>query len=215
MSAQALLSALSGLGDAAAVPCIADVLAAAVRLEQNDVARAALKTLTAFGLAAAPALATIRLLTGSGDSQVRAAAVVALQSAGGPAETLARELLAGDLWFQLTAAADVLGAIGTPAAAALPRLRELLTHSYDWVRLHCAAALWDIDRSPVVLDVLLQAWEKNPAATPFVVGCLGRMGDAAGPALPMLRAELGRPRRDDFASIHADEELLRVIREIV
>ena len=142
MSAQPLLSALSGLGDAAAVPCVADVLAAAVRHEQNDVACAALTTLTAFGLAAAPALATIRSLTGAGDSQVRAAAVVALQSAGGPAETLARELLAGDLWFQLTAAADVLGAIGTPAAAALPRLWELLTHSYDWVRLHCAAALW-------------------------------------------------------------------------
>ncbi|WP_212996913.1 hypothetical protein [Winogradskya consettensis] len=215
MSAQPLLSALSGLGDAAAVPCVADVLAAAVRHEQNDVACAALTTLTAFGLAAAPALATIRSLTGAGDSQVRAAAVVALQSAGGPAETLARELLAGDLWFQLTAAADVLGAIGTPAAAALPRLWELLTHSYDWVRLHCAAALWDIDGSPVVLDVLLTAWEKNPAAAPFVVGCLGRMGDAAGPALPMLRAELARPRRDDFGSIHADEELLRAIREIV
>ena len=31
----------------------------------------------------------------------------------------------------------------------------------------------------------------------------------------MLRAELARPRRDDFGSIHADEELLRAIREIV
>ena len=119
----------------------------------------------------------------------------------------------------MTQAADVLGEIGPPAVAALPRLRELLTHSYEWVRVHCAAALWEIGgeaEASTVLDTLLQAWAQNSATANHVVACLDRMGLAAEPALPRLRSQLALPRRGGrFASIDNDEELQRVSRVIV
>lgn len=74
-------------------------------------------------------------------------------------------LLAGIVFFWITAVADILGEIGPPAQAALPRLRELLAYSYEWVRVHCAAAIWKSAaklRPPAVLDTLLQAWVHNP-----------------------------------------------------
>jgi hypothetical protein len=92
----------------------------------------------------------------------------------------------------------VLGQIGPPAAAALPRLRKLLADNYEWNRVHAAAAIWDIggeSEAPVVLDTLLQAWQKNPATGNHVAACLKRMGSAAVPALPQIRAELARPER--------------------
>jgi HEAT repeat protein len=119
----------------------------------------------------------------------------------------------------MTQAADVLGEIGPPAVAALPRLRELLTHSYEWVRVHCAAALWETGgeaEASTVLDTLLQAWAQNSATANHVVACLDRMGLAAEPALPRLRSQLVLPRRGGrFASIDNDEELQRVSRVIV
>jgi hypothetical protein len=109
--------------------------------------------------------------------------------------------------------------IGLPAAAVLPRLRELLAHSYEWVRVHCAAAIWEISgeaEAPAVLEALLQAWAQNPATANHVVACLNRMGPAAEPALPQLRAQLALPQRGGrFASIGNDEELQRLSRDII
>ena len=101
----------------------------------------------------------------------------------------------------------------------LPRLRELLAHSYEWVRVHCAAAIWEISGeadAPAVLETLLQAWAHNPATANHVVACLDRMGPAAEPALPQLRAQLALPQRGGrFASIDNDEELQRLSRAII
>ncbi|MFC8368124.1 HEAT repeat domain-containing protein [Streptomyces sp. NPDC057239] len=222
MSAGALVTALVRLGDPAAVPTLVDMLARATRHGQGSaIARPVLKALGTFGTTAASALEAIRPLTGSSDGQVRTAAVAALWEIGrdpGEVLPLLRELLADDVWYSATGAADVLGRIGRPAAPALPRLRELLDHDYEWVRVHCAAAIWDIHgetESDTVLEVLLGAWRQNQATAGFVVACLDRMGRAARPALSSLRSELERPARDWLLGIEKDEQLQRAVRALL
>ncbi|WP_236062343.1 HEAT repeat domain-containing protein [Actinacidiphila acididurans] len=214
MSVNALLAALAALGDPAAVPVVVDTLGAAGRHEQHHVTRSALKTLGVFGPAAISARDAIRSLTAATDAHVRPAAVAALWAVSGdPAEVmpLVLELLEDRITFRISEAAALLGEIGPPAAVALPRLRDLLTHDYEWVRVPCAAALWEIGgeaEAPAVLDALLQAMARNPATTSHVVACLDRMGSHAAPALPLLREQLAQPRRGGgFQSIEQDEQL--------
>ncbi|MFJ9656608.1 HEAT repeat domain-containing protein [Streptomyces griseoflavus] len=221
MSANALLSAVAALGDPAAVPDVAGVLEGAVRHERGSVTRSALAALKAFGPGAAPALPVVRALTTGTDAHVGPAAVAALWAIGGDREEvmpLLLELLDESMSFRVRDAADVLGEIGPPAAAALPRLRELSTHADEWVRVHCAAAVWDIageTEAGAVLDVLLQAWTRNSSTAGRVVTCLRRMGPAAAPALPHLRAHLAVARRDWFLGVGRDEELQRDVRAAV
>ncbi|MFI0351335.1 HEAT repeat domain-containing protein [Actinomadura sp. 9N407] len=221
MSAGSLLSALATPGDRTALPLITETLEAAVRHEQWNTTCSALQALGAFGPAAA--LGTIRALTAADDAQVRPAAVTALWTVGGDRDEVMpplHDLLDDDITFRVSDAADVLGRIGPPAATALPRIRELMTHHYEWLRVHCAAALWKIGgegEAPVVLDALLQAWAENPATANHVVGCLDRMGLAAEPALPQLRTQMALPQRGGgrFASIADAEELQRISRTII
>lgn len=217
MSANAILSALAALGAPAAIPVVVDTLSAAVRHEQHGVTRSALKALGAFGPAATGARDTIRSLTTATDAHIRPAAVAALWAVGGDlAEVmpLLLGLLDDRVTFRISDAADVLGEIGPPASVALPRLRNRLAHDYEWVRVHCAAALWEIGgeaEAPAVLNALLEAMAKNPATANHVVACLDRMGPLAAPALPLLREQLALPRRGGrFQSVDHDEELQRI-----
>jgi hypothetical protein len=99
--------------------------------------------------------------------------------------------------------------------------------------VHAATAIWDIAGGPeaprgpeapvvpqaphgpeaaVVLEVLLQAWQANPYTGNAVAACLRRMGSAAAPALPRIRAELARPERGGhFGTVDGDEELVRAL----
>lgn len=222
MSADAILAALAALGDPAAVPAVVDTLGAAVRHEQHGVTQSALKALGAFGPAAAEALDTIRSLTTATDAHVRPAAVAALWAIGEDLTEvmpLLLGLLDDRITFRISDAADLLGEIGPPASVALPSLRNLLAHDYDWVRVHCAAALWEIGgeaEATAVLDALLQAMAKNPATANHVVACLDRMGPLAAPALPLLREQLALPRRGGrFQNIDHDEELQRISRTLI
>ena len=222
MKARPALSALAALGDQAALPVITETLTTAVRHQQWQAACHALAALGAFGSAAAPALGEIRPLTAASDDRVRPAAVTALWAIGadlGEVMPLLHDLLTRRAGFGVRAAADVLGQIGPPAAAALPRLRELLADDDRWDRVHCAVAIWEIGgqaETPAVLDTLLQAWAQHPATANHVVACLDRMGPAARPALPQLRSQLALPRRGGWiASIDNDEELQRVSRAII
>ncbi|MFI6354659.1 HEAT repeat domain-containing protein [Streptomyces sp. NPDC050743] len=152
-----------------------------------------------------------RSLTAATHAHVRPAAVAALWAVGGdPAEVM--PLLLGLLDDGIVSeAADVLGEIGPPAAAALPRLRELLTDDYEWVRVHSAAALWEIGgeaEAPAVLDTLLQAWAQNPSTANHVVTCLDRMETR------VARAALPR-RGGRFRSVDHDEELQRLGRALI
>jgi hypothetical protein len=145
-----------------------------------------------------------------------------LWSIGGDREEvqpLLLDLLQDRITFRITEAADVLGKIGPAAKDALPRLRQLLAHSYEWVGVRCATALWDIGgeaEAIAVLDTLLQAWAKNEYTANHVVATLDRMGHLARPALPQLHAELVRPRRSGrYSSIENDEELQHLSRAII
>jgi hypothetical protein len=222
LNASGMLSALAALGDQTALPVISEALTAAVAHGQSRVICSALKALAAFGPESAPALTTIGRLTTASDPHARPAAVCALWAVGRDQEKvlpLLGDLLAERAFFKITAAAGIAGEIGPPAAAVLPRLRELLAHSYEWVRVHCAAAIWEISgeaEAPAVQETLLQAWAQNPATANDVVACLNRMGPAAQPALPQLRAQLALSQRGGrFASIDNDEELQRLSRAII
>lgn len=81
---------------------------------------------------------------------------------------------------------------------------------YEWTRLHAAIAVWDIAgqaEADSIARTLLEIWEKNEATTHRIVAFLDRIGPAATPALPRLRAELALPRRRN--GIAYDEELQR------
>ncbi|MGW1878736.1 HEAT repeat domain-containing protein [Streptomyces sp. NPDC001975] len=218
MSANAILTALAVLGDATALAVVADTLGAAARCEQHQITQSALNTLKAIGPAAAGALDMIRPLTTATSAHTRFGAIAALWAVGGDLAE-AMPLLLGLLDDHNADAAELLGEIGPPASAALPRLRNLLTHDYEWVRVPCAAALWEIGgeaEAPAVLDTLLQAMAKNPATANHVVACLNRMGSLAAPALPLLCEQLALPRRGGrFRSIDHDEELQRIGRTLI
>ncbi|MGI5238831.1 hypothetical protein [Dactylosporangium sp. CA-139066] len=218
-SASGILSALAKLGDLATLPLITETLAAAAKRKHWDVVRSALGALRAFGQVAAPALDQIRSVAAVDDTWTRSAAVTTLWAVGGDLDEVMPLALALLDTYALRDAADVLGQIGPPATAALPRLRDLLTDGYEWNRVHAATAIWDIGgepEAPVVLDTLLQAWQHNSATGNHVAAGLKRMGSAAIPALPQIRAELTRPDRGGRSGgVDNDEELMRELADVL
>jgi hypothetical protein len=219
MSTGALLSALAQLHDPAAVPALTDALSAAVRHQQWHTAASALNALATFGTQAAPALDVIRPLADAEDVNLHMAAAAALwELERDTADTVPRLEALLDSHCQRDAA-DVLGRIGPPAQAVVPRLRTMLDAGYEWTQVHAAAALWDIAGEPeadTVVQTLLGAWENNDATANHVTACLHRMGPAAAPALPRIQAELQQPRRGGhFKSITNDEELQRTCHAIL
>ncbi|MFF1651581.1 HEAT repeat domain-containing protein [Streptomyces sp. NPDC058240] len=179
----------------------------------------ALESLASFGTAAASALETVRTLAEADDLGLRAAAAAALWELERDPENAVPRL--NDLLdsYRHDVATDALGRIGPPAASALPRLRKSVAFDDPWIRVHAAAALWDIGGEaevPVVMQTLPAAWDKNDATSNHVLACLNRMGPAAAPALPRIRAELALPRRGGrFRSITCDEELQNACRTIM
>jgi hypothetical protein len=224
MGTRALLFALGRLGDPAAAPPITDTLATAIHHQHWGIATSALDALAALGPASTPALEHIRALTSCADAQARAAAVKALFVIGDDREAMLPLLLQNlqeSVYFLAHDAAELLGQLGPAAAAAVPRLQEeLLTYSDEWTRVYAAAALWDIAaeaETSVVVDTLLAAWAKNDATANFVIECLDRMGPAAAPALPQLRAELAQVRRGGRfrRGIDDDEKLQAACRALI
>ncbi|WP_224277526.1 HEAT repeat domain-containing protein [Streptomyces sp. LS1784] len=213
-SATALMAALNRLGDPAAVPALTAAITTAVEQEQWQTAGAALYALGSIGTGAACALETVRPLADAEDPDLRFAAVKALWDIeSDPTDAVPRLTALLDTGKDHDAA-DVLGRIGGPAAAALPRLRQLSEAGHVWTRVHAAAAIYDIGgpaEAEAVLPVLLEAWEQNDSTANHVVDCLQRMGPAAAPALPRIHAELTLTRRsgDFFASVEDDEALQR------
>lgn len=214
-----MLSALAKLRDVTSLPVITETLATAAERSNWDVMKSALAALEAFGPVAAPALPQIRSVAAADDPWTRSAAVATLWAVGGDRDEVMPLALALLDTFAIADAADVLGKIGPPASAALPRLHARLTDNYDWNRVHAATAIWDIGgeaQAPVVLDTLLQAWQQNSATGNHVAACLKRMGSAATPALPKIRAEIARPERGGrFRSIDNDQEILRDLTEVL
>lgn len=212
----AAVTALGRLGDPAAVPVLIALLPAPGTSSPGMSTPAVLRALTEFGPDAAAALAPVQALTASDDSNAQSAAVAALWAITGDTALVLphlRDLLEADTsWFSLNDAADIAADIGSEASDLLPQLRDLLNHNYDWVRIHAAAAVWSIAgaaEAPIVLDVLLQAWEKNPAVAGHVTTCLLRMGDHAAPVADRVRAALAEPGRSGRLDAIADDEVLQ------
>ncbi|MFJ4094188.1 HEAT repeat domain-containing protein [Kitasatospora sp. NPDC089913] len=216
----ALVAALARLGDPAAVPALVAALTACVHQDQRRGATSVLRALTRFGADAAPALESVRPLADTEDMDLRLAATGALWVLErDPADVVPCLITLLDTPRQHDAA-DLLGRVGPPAAVALPALRRMLEADYEWTRLHATAAIHDIggpDQAQAVLPVLLDAWEKNDATAGHVLERLQRMGPAAAPALPRIRAELARVRRSGgiFTSVEDDEALQHTARTLV
>ncbi len=214
-----IVAALGELGDPGAVPVITGVLAAAIARGDDRTAVPAMIELRRFGPAAAPALVLIRSMLTHDDPWTRSVAVSALAAAGADRDEIMPLAVALLDTGGLVSAAGALGRIGPAAAETLPRLRELLGGYSDWERVHVARAVWDIGGEPeatIVLDTLLSVWESTPSMGDEVAECLKRMGPAARPALPRIRAELARPERVAHGTLVArDERMCRRLAEVL
>ncbi|MFF7437323.1 PBS lyase [Streptomyces sp. NPDC008122] len=219
-----LLYALAAVRGAQAVPEVLRVLRGAPANRRDWVREAALRTLAAFGPAAAEAVPDARRLLAADSAAVATTAARALWAAEGdrgdvlPAlEGWLRPGASGAEWC---AAAQALGEIGPAAAAAAPALRPGLASRDLWVRVRSAAALWRVSGdASVALPVLLAAWEENRHARVDIAECLAEMGPAASAAQLVVLTELTRRRRHNAREdgsgshdIHVDEKLLTLCR---
>ncbi|MFF5281203.1 PBS lyase [Streptomyces sp. 62] len=219
-----LLYALAAVRGAQAVPEVLRVLRGAPANRRDWVREAALRTLAAFGPAAAEAVPDVRRLLAADSAAVATTAARALWAAEGdrgdvlPAlEGWLRPGASGAEWC---AAAQALGEIGPAAAAAAPALRPGLASRDLWVRVRSAAALWRVSGdASVALPVLLAAWEENRHARVDIAECLAEMGPAASAAQLVVLTELTRRRRHNAREdgsgshdIHVDEKLLTLCR---
>ncbi|MFI7355942.1 HEAT repeat domain-containing protein [Streptomyces avidinii] len=214
VSPTALASALAALGDPAAVPALTDAVRAAVRHKQWRTVAPLLKALASFGTRAASALDIVRPLAEAEDVDTRTAAASAvweLERRPESAVPLLQRLLDHSRNFD---AIDLAGRIGPPAAAVLPRLRQMLNEQVErnarneqngsavlndsWTLVRVASALWDIgadSEAHIVVPALLNAWKNNDSTARCAAACLNRMGPAAQPALPQIEAALAQPHR--------------------
>ncbi|MEV0964691.1 HEAT repeat domain-containing protein [Streptomyces sp. NPDC049910] len=222
-----LLTGLAGVRAAEALPEVLRVLRGAPARGGEWVTEASLRALTSFGAAAMPAAPELRALLGGASpepsSSVVAAAARALWAATGDAAAVLpvlRGLLAADGPDERRAAAAALGSVGRAAADAAPALRELLASPERWLRMDAAVALWRVTGAAgESLPVLRTAWEENRYGRVEIAECLAEMGPSAEPAVPLLRAELSRPRRHNVLDggsgshdIEQDERLLALCR---
>ncbi|MBM9624366.1 HEAT repeat domain-containing protein [Streptomyces zhihengii] len=216
ISPETLAAALAELKDPAAIPALTETLQSAVRHKQPHTAQPVLKALASFGPRAGTALDIVRPLTTADDAFLRTAAASALWELERRPESvvpLVERLLDNHRNFD---AIDLAGRIGPPAAALLPRLRQILHEQIEqntrneqngspglndsWTLVHVATALWDIggtSDADTVVPALLAAWKDNDFTARDVLACLNRMGPAAHPALPHIHAALEQPHRGD------------------
>ncbi|MFB6559592.1 HEAT repeat domain-containing protein [Streptomyces sp. NPDC056400] len=214
VSPTAIASALAALGDQTAVPALTDAVRSAVRHKQWRTAAPILKALSSFGTSAVTALGTVRPHAEVEDVETRTAAASAIWELERRPESvvpLLQRLLDAERNFD---AINLAGRIGPPAAAMLPRLRQMLNEQLEqnvlnkqndstvlndsWTLVHVASALWDIGgdgEAHVVAPALLTAWKDNASTARHAVACLNRMGPAAHLALPRIQAALAQPRR--------------------
>jgi HEAT repeat protein len=208
-----LLAALGGLG-AAAAPAVPDLLAL---LRQEQLGAAAARALGRLGATAAQAVPGLRGLLDHADPDTALAAASALwRIIRDPAvcqPVFRRHLTPGGT--STAAAAEGIAELGPAAAPSIGRLRELLSDSSAFVRVHAAAALWRAaGDTGATLPVLLAVWEEKVHVRVPVAGYLAEMGAAADAAVPVLRWELAQVRRHNHDihssdAVQADEALLR------
>jgi hypothetical protein len=220
MSVTACLAALADLGDPQTAPAVAAALDRALAAPNHSVAVRALVTLGAFGTGSAAYRGAVQALAGHDNISVRSAAVRALAAIdpGNPEVIPAAAALlnTNGSWSAYSDGAYVLAEYGPEAAIALPRLRELMSHNYDWVRVAAAEAVWATSGdTESTVPVLVAAWEQNAATARVVAPVLARMGAAASPALALAQAELAAVRRSGNRNANEDQTVLEHASDIV
>ncbi|MEU9166380.1 HEAT repeat domain-containing protein [Streptomyces sp. NPDC048420] len=194
-----LLSALTALGDAKAVPEVLRLVRGmSVGLRLRDaVAESAVRALDAFGGAAASEV--VPVLRELLETECAADAAGALWSVEGDVSAVVPVLMAelGEGRPRRGAAAGALARLGGPAAdPALPGLRRMLRAEDLWERVAAAGAVWRISGdSDLAAPVLRAAWTENPCTRRTVTTCLAGLGPAGAPLHDLLREELAARRR--------------------
>lgn len=221
-----LLSALTALGDAEAVPEVLRLLrglSAGLRL-RDAVMESGLRAVDAFGAAAdAEVIPVLRELLGT---ECAADAAGALWSVAGDAPAVLPVLM-GELREgrpRRRAAAGVLARLGPAADPALPGLRRMLGAKDLWERVAAAGAVWRIGGDGELAGpVLRAAWTENPYTRRTVTASLAALGSAGAALHDLLHEELASDRRH-LASpsgghgshdVLDDERLVRACREVL
>lgn len=216
--AEPLLRGVAAIGAAESFPEVLRILRGAPQARRDWLLCSAIRALARFGPAAGDALPDLRALVADPGSCIALEAASALWAIERDPAVLPVLLahLDSDSPHTRRSAAEALGELGPAAAAAAPRLRELLADPAVWMRVDAAVALWRVsgDAGPV-LPVLRSAWSENVHTRAVVAGCLAELGRAAAGAVPLLRDELAAVRRHNNEGDHygtldvcADEQLL-------
>ncbi|MFK4104931.1 HEAT repeat domain-containing protein [Streptomyces sp. NPDC019531] len=193
-----LLSALTALGDAEAVPEVLRLVRGMpVGLRLRDaVVESAVRAVDAFGGAAAPEV--IPVLRELLETEHAADAAGALWSVEGDVSAVL-PVLTGELTEgrpRRRAAAAALARLGPAAGPALPGLRRMLRAQDQWERVAAAGAVWRIaEDGELAAPVLRAAWTENPHTRRTVTACLAALGPAGAPLHDLLREELATRRR--------------------
>ncbi|MCE6998668.1 HEAT repeat domain-containing protein [Saccharothrix sp. S26] len=209
-----LLLALGAVGEAA-VPAVGDVV-------RHLPEYTALGALGALGAHAVEAIGALHALLDDAEPRLAAEVAGALWRVEGDPDrvlpTLSRHL-------DHVKAVEVMSELGPAAAAHLPALRSRLSppDPTGWLDLFVARASWRAaGDAEAAVELLSAAWRKNVHVRLPVARCLAELGRAAEPIAPLLREELGRPRRHGSAddgwssgTVTADEELVRLCRDVL
>lgn len=215
--AEPLLRGVAAIGAAEAFPEVLRILRGAPKVRRDWLLCSAIRALSRFGPAAREALPDLRALVADPGSCIALEAAAALWAIERNSAVLPVLLAHLDSESPHTrrSAAEALGELGPAAAAAAPRLRELLADPAVWMRVDAAVALWRVTGvAGPVLPVLRSAWAENVHTRAVIAGCLAEIGPAAAGAAPLLRAELAAVRRHNNEGDHygtldvcADERL--------
>ncbi|MES9508517.1 HEAT repeat domain-containing protein [Streptomyces sp. NPDC000609] len=220
-----LLASVAALRADEALPEVLRVLRGVPEYRGEWVRTAALRALGSFGPAAHGAVPELRALLRSPGATSAIEAAKALWAVEGDAGAVLPVLIEGlraERVQELRSAVNALGGLGTGAAVVAPRLRALLGHGEQWLRVDAAIALWEVSgRADESVPALLAEWDTSRHVRVRVAEGLARMGaaGAGSDAAHVLRAELTSVRRHNamdgvFGShdTYEDEKLLALCR---
>lgn len=193
-----LLSAVTALGDAEAVPEVLRLLrgmSAGLRL-RDAVTESAVRALGAFGAArAAEVIPVLRELLETEYAVVAAGPLWSVeQDASAVLPVLTAELAEGRP--RRRAAAGALARLGPEAGPALAGLRPMVHADDLGERVSAACAVWRIaGDADLCAPVLRAAWTRNPHTRRTITACLAALGPAGTPLHDLLREEVAGRRR--------------------
>ncbi|WP_380659584.1 hypothetical protein [Sinosporangium siamense] len=206
-------------------PAASEAVPELIALLHSDTAEWAAEALAAIGSAANAADSRLRQLALDAEvnPRVRRTAAWALwKVCGDPTAALSvlrMDLRTGGLGSAVQRVAD----LGAEARPLLPQVRELLDSEDAWTQAQAAHAVWAISGEPdkivpILQRIILPLGEGQMLPVmQAAVHCLGKIGPAAIPVVPLLQQALATDRRLSYGSgwraIHEDEEFRNEIHD--